>query len=84
MPGATRMGFLAYNPIIILLKAETNIVAVNTPLKGIPVSLRIDGFTMMIYIEAKKVVIPAITSVLVFDVSLLREFVIWKSPILKY
>jgi hypothetical protein len=51
-------------PIIIEQKAEINIVAVSTPLKGIPDWLRIEGLTTMIYIEARNVVVPAIISVL--------------------
>ncbi len=51
-------------PIIMLLKAETKIVAVSTPENGMPVLLMIYGFTMIMYIVARKVVIPAIVSVL--------------------
>ena len=38
-------------------------VAVNTALNGNPAWLRIVGLTMMIYLAATKVVIPAIISV---------------------
>ncbi len=42
-----------------VLKAETRIVEVRTPLKGIPVLLIIEELTTIMYIAAKKVVIPA-------------------------
>jgi len=45
------------------LKAETSTVAVIIPLKGIPHSLMITGLTTMMYIVARKEVIPARTSV---------------------
>ncbi len=48
MPGATTIGFFAYSPIKSELKTHTITVAVNTPLKGIPVWLRMAGFTTMI------------------------------------
>ena len=63
IPGASTIGFLAYNPIIILLKALTRTVAVRTALKGIPVILRIFGLITIIYMKARKVVIPAKISV---------------------
>jgi hypothetical protein len=47
-------------------KAEIKIVAVKTPLNGIPVLLTIAGLTTIIYIADKKVVIPAIISVFRF------------------
>jgi len=49
---------------MILLNADTKIVAVRTPEKGMPVLLRIEGFTIMMYMVDRKVVIPAIISVL--------------------
>ena len=48
-----------------LLKALTNTVAVSTPLNGIPAPEIIDGLTIIMYMVAKKVVMPAIISVLV-------------------
>jgi hypothetical protein len=48
MPGATMIGFFAYAPINNELKKQTNTVAVNTPLNGMPVLLSIDGFTTII------------------------------------
>jgi len=48
MPGATTTGLFAYKPINNELKKQINTVAVTTPLKGIPVLLRMDGFTTMI------------------------------------
>src|SRR3954469_5888764 len=63
IPGATIMGFFAYKPIIRLLKKDTSTVAVNTPAKGNPARLRIEGFTIMTYEVAKKEEAPASTSV---------------------
>jgi hypothetical protein len=48
---------------MILLKADTNTVAVKTPEKGIPALLIMAGLTTIIYMVARKVVIPAMTSV---------------------
>jgi hypothetical protein len=64
MPGATNIGFLAYRPIIRLLKKHTSIVAVSTPLNGKPAWLNIDGFTTIIYMVARNELIPAKISVL--------------------
>jgi hypothetical protein len=47
-----------------LENALTRTVAVSTPLNGIPVLEIIDGLTIMIYMEARKEVKPAINSVL--------------------
>jgi len=63
MPGASTIGFLAYNPIMTLEKKLTRMVAVSRPLNGIPVVCSIKGFTMIIYMVARKVVIPASISV---------------------
>jgi len=48
---------------MILLKADTSTVAVNTPEKLIPVLLSIMGFIIIMYMVAKNVVIPARISV---------------------
>ena len=45
------------------LKAETRTVAVRDAAGAMPASARIAGFTTMMYIADKKVVMPAITSV---------------------
>lgn len=47
---------------------QSNTVAVNAPLKAIPVPgvERIDGFTTTMYDIVKKVVMPAIASVRMF------------------
>src|SRR5215475_1858400 len=63
IPGATRTGLRAYRPIMRVLKNETRTVAVSTPEKGMPVWLRIDGFTTIIYDVARKEDIPARISV---------------------
>jgi len=66
IPGATRIGLLAYKPIIMVQKALRITVAVRTALKGKPVALRIAGLTTIIYIAVTKVVIPAMVSVRIF------------------
>jgi hypothetical protein len=63
MPGATRIGLLAYSPIIRLLKNDTSTVAVSTPLKGRPAWLRMAGLTTMMYMVARKDDSPARSSV---------------------
>src|SRR5882757_3817899 len=63
MPGATRMGLRAYKPIIMLLKKQTSIVAVDTAGKDIPVWLNMAGLTTIIYAVARKLDNPAIISV---------------------
>ena len=63
IPGATTIGFLAYNPIITLQKKDNKTVAVNTAEKGIPVWESIEGLTTMMYMVAKNELIPARISV---------------------
>jgi len=63
IPGATRIGLRAYRPIMRVLKKETRTVAVSTPEKGMPVWLRMAGFTTIIYEVARKEDIPARISV---------------------
>ena len=70
IPGATANGSFAYKPINRVIVKQTSTVAVNTPLKAIPVfpsAERICGLTMTIYAIVKKVVMPAMASVLRFD-----------------
>ena len=67
------MGFLAYNPIITLLKAVTNTVAVTTAGNGIPAALRIPGLTTTMYADARKVVIPATISL---DLFILAKYLV--------
>ena len=45
------------------LYLPAKIVAVSTALKGIPVFCKIDGLTTIMYIAARKVAVPARTSV---------------------
>lgn len=63
MPGATIMGFLAYKPIITLQKNDNKTVAVSTAPKGIPVCESMAGLTTIMYMVAKKELIPANISV---------------------
>ena len=63
IPGATTMGLRAYKPIITLQKNDNKTVAVSTAPKGIPVCESMAGLTTMMYIVAKKELIPANISV---------------------
>ncbi len=65
IPGARTIGFLAYSPMAMLEKALTSTVAVSTAEKDMPsMLLMMAGFTTIMYMVARNVVIPAITSVL--------------------
>ena len=65
MPGATANGSFAYKPISNVITMQTRTVAVNTPLKAMPVPgvERMAGFTIRMYDIVKNVVMPAIASV---------------------
>ena len=64
IPGASPTGQLATRPIMIQAIADATAVAKKTPVAGIPPSASIAGFTPKMYAIARKVVKPAITSVL--------------------
>ena len=62
--GASAIGRLLNNPMAIVPNAAIKQVVTNTTCVSIPAMPKIDGFTNTIYTIVKKVVIPAITSVL--------------------
>src|ERR1041384_2101443 len=67
MPGATANGSFAYKPISRVIVKQMMTVAVSTPLKDMPVlpsAEMIWGLTTTMYAIVKKVVIPAMASVL--------------------
>src|SRR6185436_1067840 len=78
MPGATANGSFAYSPISKVIVKQIMTVAVSTPLKAIPVfpsAEIICGLTMTMYAIVKKVVMPAMASVLTDGFSAAEEFI---------
>lgn len=73
IPGATTIGFFAYNPIMVLLKKQTSTVAVSTAEKGIPAWLNIEGLTTIMYAVAMNEDVPAMISVVMEDLVCCEE-----------
>ena len=65
MAGARAIGKLLNNPIAMVPSAAIKQVVTKTTCLSIPASPNTDGFTNTMYTMVKKVVIPAIISVLV-------------------
>jgi hypothetical protein len=63
MPGARAIGYRAKIPIARLPNAAERQVAAVTAAAGMPVSLKIEGFTKMMYAIVRNVVRPARISV---------------------
>ena len=63
MPGATRMGLRAYSAMARLLRKLMTTVADSAAEKGMPASDNTAGLTTMMYMPARKVAIPASSSV---------------------
>jgi hypothetical protein len=64
IPGASAKGSRAKRAITSVAIIDASAVAVKTPPKSIPAFWRVRGWTMRIYAIVRKVVTPAITSVL--------------------